>query len=170
MNQIIASRCYYCGLPVDPQKDDFCPNCHYPTSPGKEEAFLTSMLASLQQAMSFGGAQLKVAELYQRYQNRLRILQKLAAGSVSPSSAPANEPEVAMPANVRVASVGYRIHPPVTEEVGAPPVPVPEPRQVFSWRSFFADQAINIVASLGAWWEQFSFDNASMAHGLTRWM
>ncbi len=150
MSQSIASRCYYCGLPVNPQEDDFCPHCHYPASPVKEEAYLTSALASLQQAMSYGGAQLKVVELFQRYQNRLRILQKLSASPVSPYGAPANAPEVAPPARVKVASVVYQINTPGKAEVAPPPVPAPEPRQVFSWRSFFADQAINIVASLGA--------------------
>jgi hypothetical protein len=85
MSQVIASRCYYCGLPVDSQNADFCPHCHYPASPAKEEAYLTAALASLQQAMSYGGAQLKVVELFQRYQSRLSILQKLSASSVSPS-------------------------------------------------------------------------------------
>jgi hypothetical protein len=150
MSQITASHCYYCGTPVDPQRDEFCPNCHYPASPANEEAYLTSALASLQQAMSYGGAQLKVVELFQRYQNRLRMLQKPSA--VSSSSAPANAPEVAAPASVRVASVVYQMNTPRKAEVAAPPVPTSrsEPRRIFSWRAFFADQAINIVASLGA--------------------
>ncbi len=152
MSQANVSRCYYCGLLVDQQRDDFCPNCNYPVSTGKEEAYLTTALASLQQAMSFGGAQLKVAELYARYQNRLWVLHKLAAASVSPAQAPTNAPEVAAPASVRVASVVYQINTPRKDDMAAPPVPAPqaEPRHVFSWRSFFADQAINIVASLGA--------------------
>src|ERR1700686_876529 len=99
MSQAIVSRCYYCGLLVDPQRDDLCRNCNFPASPGKEKGYLTSVLSSLQQAMSFGGAQLKVAELYLRYQSRLRTLQKLTAASVMPS----NAPDVAPPASGRVA-------------------------------------------------------------------
>lgn len=152
MNRVIASHCYYCAMPVNPQEDDFCPHCNYPVSAAKEEAYLTSMLASLQQAMSYGGAQLKVADLYQRYQNRLRMVQKLATASVSPSSASANAPVGATPASVKVSSVVYQMNATRDAAMSAPPVPPnpPEPRRVFSWRSFFADQAINIVASLGA--------------------
>src|ERR1700736_2328263 len=122
MSQANVSRCYYCGLLVDPQRDDFCPNCNYPASPGKEEAYLTSVLASLQQAMSFGGAQLKVAELYQRYQSRLRTLQRLADASGSPAHGLTNAPEGAPPASVRVASVVYQINSPRKADVAAPPV------------------------------------------------
>jgi len=146
MSQTTASRCYYCGSLVDPQRDDYCPDCHYPASLSKEEAYLTSALASLQQAMSYGGAQLKVAELFQRYQKRLRTIQKVSAAALTPTGAP----EAATPASVKIASVVYSIQTPDEAEVAAPPVPAREPRQVFSWRSFFADQAINIVASLGA--------------------
>src|SRR5579859_3676467 len=121
MSQVIASHCYYCQMPVNPQEDDFCPHCNYPVSAAKEEAYLTSALASLQQAMSFGGAQLKVAELYQRYQNRLRMVQKLATASVSPSSAPANAPVGATPANVKVSSVVYQMNAPRDAAMSAPP-------------------------------------------------
>ena len=152
MSQVIASHCYYCGRPVSPQENDYCSYCHYPVSAAKEEAYLSSALASLQQAMSFGGAQLKVVELYQRYQKRLGILQKLSASPVSPASAAENAPEGAAPATARVASVVYQMHTPGQAEAAAPPVPLnpPGPGSLFSWRSFLADNAINIVASLGA--------------------
>jgi len=152
MSQVTAPRCYYCGLPISPQNEDYCPHCHYPASPAKEESYLTTMLASLQQAISFGGAQLRVVDLYQRYQSRLRTLQKLKALPVSSTSAEGNRPEGATSTGVRIASVVYQMHTPVQAEAAAPPVPATpqEPRRVFSWRSFFADQAITIVASLGA--------------------
>ncbi len=151
MSQVIAPRCYYCGLPISPREEDYCLHCHYPASPAKEESYLTNMLASLQQAMSFGGAQLKVVDLYQRYQSRLRALQKLKTLPVSPSVAE-NAPAEATSTGVRVTSVVYPMPTPVRAEAAAPHVPAtpPEPRRVFSWRSFFADQAITIVASLGA--------------------
>src|SRR5450755_4327030 len=66
MSQDITPRCFYCLLPVNPMVDDFCPHCHYPASPAKEEEYLKSALVSLQQAMSYGGAQLKVIDLFQR--------------------------------------------------------------------------------------------------------
>ena len=148
MSQVIASHCYYCGTPIDPQREDFCPHCHYPASPAQEEAYLTAALASLQQAMSFGGAQLKVVEVYQRYQKRLRTVRERSYAPISSSSTL----EVAKPASGRVASVIYQMPTSGREEVAAPPVPArpAEPHRIFSWRSFFADQAINIVASLGA--------------------
>ncbi|HEU0002000.1 MAG TPA: hypothetical protein VFQ36_13955 [Ktedonobacteraceae bacterium] len=152
MSQSIASRCYSCGWPVNPQEDDFCPDCHYPVSPAKEEEYLTSALASLQQAMSYGGSQLKVAELFRRYQNRLLALQKQKEFLKTSPEAFASTPEAAAPSSVRVTSVVYQMNTPHEGEIVAPPVPAnpPEPRPLFSWRSFFADQAINIVASLGA--------------------
>ena len=147
MSQSIASRCHSCGWPVNPQEDDFCPDCHYPVSPAKEEEYLTSALASLQQAMLYGSSQLKVAELFRRYQNRLLALQKQKASLEAPPEAFASAPS-----SVMVTSVVYRMNTPREVETAAPPVPAnpPEPRRLFSWRSFFADQTINIVASLGA--------------------
>src|SRR5690348_5847010 len=137
MTQIIVSHCYYCGRPVNPQGEDYCPHCHYPASPAKEESYLTTMLASLQQAMSFGGAQLKVVELHQRYRSRLRTLQQLKAVPVlsPPPSAAGNVPEGTTPASVRVASVVYPMHTPAQAKAAAPPVPAKpsEPRKVFSW-------------------------------------
>src|SRR5260370_2207993 len=152
MSQVLAPGCFYCGLPLNPQVDDFCPRCHYPASPAKEEEYLASALASLQQAMSYGGAQLRVVDLFQRYQNRLRILQRQKAPAAQPYIASANAPQVAIAPTERAASVPFMASAPRKVGVAAPPVPAnpPQLRQVFSWRSFFADQAINIVASLGA--------------------
>lgn len=148
MSQVIAPRCFYCGLPVNPQVDDFCPRCHYPASPAKEEEYLASAMLSLQQAMSYGGAQLRVVDLFQRYQNRLRMLQRQKAPVAPPSMASANAPQVA----IAPTYIPFMASAPRKVGVAAPPVPAkpPQPRRVFSWRSFFADQAINIVASLGA--------------------
>src|SRR5712691_4537898 len=152
MSQVIAPRCFLCGLPVNPLKVDFCPRCHYPASPVKEEEYLASALASLQQAMSYGGAQLRVVDLFQRYQNRLRMLQRQKASVAPPFMASANAPQVTIAPTEMAASVPFMASAPRKVEAAAPPVAAkpPEPRQVFSWRSFFADQAINIVASLGA--------------------
>src|SRR5260370_29102771 len=152
MSQVIASRCFYCGLPVNPQVDDFCPRCHYPASPAKEEEYLVSAMVSLQQAMSYGGAQLRVVDLFQRYQNRLRMLQRQKAPVAPPFMASANAPQVAIAPTEMAASVPFMASAPRKVDVAAPPVPAkpPQPHRVFSWRSFFADQAINIVASLGA--------------------
>ena len=152
MSQSIASHCYSCGWPVNPQEDDFCPDCHYPVSPAKEEEYLASALASLQQAISYGGSQLRVAELFRHYENRLLALRKQKASLETSPEAFAGAPEAAAPSSVMVTSVVYRMNTPHEVETAAPPVLAnpQEPRPLFSWRSFFADQAINIVASLGA--------------------
>src|SRR5229473_7312567 len=129
MSQVIASRCFYCGLPVNPQVDDFCPRCHYPASAAKEEEYLASAMVSLQQAMSYGGAQLRVVDLFQRYQNRLRMLQKQKAPVAPPSIAPVNAPEVAIATKEMAAPVPLVASAPRKVEVAAPPVAAkpPEP-------------------------------------------
>src|SRR5579872_4642853 len=123
MQKVIAFRCYYCGLPVNPQQVDFCPHCHYPVSPAKEEEYLTATLASLQQAMSFGGAQLKVVDLVQRYQKRLSVLRKLS--TVPSASTPVNTSEGVAPTSVKIASVVYQIQSPGKADIVPPPVEVP---------------------------------------------
>src|SRR6266849_5782166 len=134
MSQVILSHCFYCGLPVNLLEDDFCPHCHYPASAAKEEAYLASALASLQQAMSYGGAQLRVVDLFQRYQNRLRMLQRQKAPVAPPFMAPANAPQVAIAPIEMAASVPLMAS--ATRKVGvaAPPVAAkpPQPRRVFS--------------------------------------
>src|SRR5205807_4965427 len=148
-----TSRCYYCRFPVNPQ-NEFCPGCNYPVSPAKEEAFLKAELDTLRQAAAFGGANMKVSDLILRYQSRLQALHMRA-------SKPAPAFPVVQPANHREEAVSTSLKIPLAETPTGraeerKPVAVPAqgatgtPRRVFSWKSFFADQAINIVASLGA--------------------
>jgi len=148
-----TSRCYYCRFPVNPQ-NEFCPGCNYPVSPAKEEAFLKAELDALRQAAAYGGANMKVSDLILRYQSRLQALHMRA-------SKPAPALPVVQPANHREAGVSTSLKIPLAETPTGraeerKPVAVPAqgatgtPRRVFSWKSFFADQAINIVASLGA--------------------
>src|SRR5947209_1846067 len=148
-----TSRCYYCRFQVNPQ-NEFCPLCNYPVSPAKEEAFLKVELDALRQAAAYGGAKMKVSDLILRYQSRLQVLQRRAS-----KLAPALP--VVQPASHREAVVSTSLKIPLAEipTVRAEerkPVTVPvqsrtgTPRRVFFWKSFFADQAINIVASLGA--------------------
>jgi hypothetical protein len=161
MIQTPTSHCDCCGLPVNPLTMEDCPRCNYPVNPAKEERFLESALNDLQRVASHGGANLRVVDLIQRYQSRLNNLHHLKM-----FSAPAVPPVVIVPGAPAIS-----VAPPVwkgTEAIPTPIVPplapqeapvnaamVPAnqqrpPRRVFSWRSFFADQAINIVASLGA--------------------
>src|SRR5947209_15037414 len=148
-----TSRCYYCRFQVNPQ-NEFCPLCNYPVSPAKEEAFLKVELDALRQAAAYGRANMKVSDLILRYQSRLQVLQRRAS-----KLAPALP--VVQPASHREAVVSTSLKIPLAEIPTAraeerKPVAVPAqgvtgtPRRVFFWQSFFADQAINIVASLGA--------------------
>src|SRR6266571_7206749 len=154
MTPTFTPRCDCCGLPVDPLTMEDCPRCHYPVSPAKEERFLQSAIVDLQRVAYHGGANLRVVDLIHRYQSRLNSLQQLKVTPtpvvpVLTGQKPAAPPHV--PEQVEVPPAP--IIPPMEEvPVGATPVPErePPPHRVFSWRSFFADQAINIVASLGA--------------------
>src|SRR5205807_9155936 len=148
-----TSRCYYCRFPVNPQ-NEVCPGCNYPVSPAKEEAFLKAELDALRQAAVYGGANTKVSDLILRYQSRLQALHMRAIKPVPalPAVQTANHHEEAV-------STGLKIPPAETPNARVQerkPAAVPAqgatgtPHRVFSWKSFFADQAINIVASLGA--------------------
>lgn len=151
MSQMPVPHCDSCGLPIPPQTGENCPRCGYPVSPPKEEQFLEGAIRDLQRVAAYGGANLTIAGLIQRYSSRLKYLQnvraKVATSSVNPPASPGEQESARMPA----------IYPFATPAQQAAPVPVspasstiPQPRDIFSWRSFFADQAINIVASLGA--------------------
>jgi len=174
MTPTFTPRCDCCGLPVDPLTMEDCPRCHYPVSPAKEERFLQSAIVDLQRIAYHGGANLRVVDLIHRYQSRLNSLQQLkvrtapvfpALAGQKPAAPPPSPlgakdlkgaPQAPLSAPTHVLeqrNVGLEAPQASLPLVGAM-APVPEsqqpPRHVFSWRSFFADQAINIVASLGA--------------------
>jgi hypothetical protein len=74
-----------------------------------------------------------------------------AQAPVAPIAAKPSIPEVLEEAKVAPAPVISPVLPEEELMVAAPSPARPQPpRRVFSWRSFFADQAINIVASVGA--------------------
>jgi hypothetical protein len=174
MTPTFTPRCDCCGLPVDPLTMEDCPRCHYPVSPAKEERFLQSAIVDLQRIAYHGGANLRVVDLIHRYQSRLNSLQQLKVRTAPVFPALAGQKPAAPPPSplgakdlkgAPQAPLSAPTHVPEQRNVGleAPQAslplvgamaPVPEsqqpPRHVFSWRSFFADQAINIVASLGA--------------------
>ncbi len=164
MKQTLVSHCDCCGLPVNPQTTENCPRCNYPVNPNKEEFFLQSSIHDLQRVSKYGGGNLKVDELIRRYQFRLnavRYLKTLISPTVAHISVEAQTPVapfVATPslpevleetkvARLPVISQGLPQKGPV---VAPPPARPQPPHRVFSWREFFADQAINIVASVGA--------------------
>ncbi len=157
-------RCDCCGLPAPLQPGDFCPRCGYPVSLPKEEQFLEESIRNLQRVVTYGGAQATVSNLLLRYQNRLSVLRRqLYEASLRQSASPALRSEVVLPPPVQqpipsLAQVPLSITTNEQASFTPPAQPAqPEnapissaPQQMFSLRSFFADQTINIVSSLGA--------------------
>ncbi len=168
MLQTPTSHCNCCGLPIDPQVGENCPRCNYPISPPKEELFLESTLRDLRRVATYGGANITVAGLIQRYQTRLNFLRHLKISAAVATNAPTLPAEVplavvdthapTLPAEqpLAVAAADAPIAPmaPVPKPVPLVPVaPMPvasSPQRIFSWRSFLVDQSVTIVASLGA--------------------
>ncbi|MGZ3626469.1 MAG: hypothetical protein ACXVDN_02225 [Ktedonobacteraceae bacterium] len=164
MNKILQIRCDCCGLMVDPTVTEDCPRCKYPVKADKEERFLESSIHDLQRVSAYGGGSLKVDELIRRYRSRLYALRKystfvapavppvivgvkapVASGVATPSSL-----KVPLEVNVAAVPISQQQQLPEKHVVTPPPTKPQPPRHVFSWREFFADQAINIVASVGA--------------------
>ncbi len=166
MLQTPTSHCDCCGLPIDPKVGENCPRCNYPISPPKEELFLESTLRDLRRVATYGGANITVAGLIQRYQTRLNFLRHLKISAAVATNAPTLPAEVplavidthapTLPAEqpLAVAAADAPIAPMARMPKPIPPVPVaPVPvasSRIFSWRSFLVDQSVAIVASLGA--------------------
>jgi hypothetical protein len=176
MIQPPVQRCDCCGLPVATQSGDNCPRCNYPINASKEKNFLIATIENLQRVITYGGANMTVAGLVHRYQGRLNYLRQLDAAAATAGAplaatkrvAPAEQfvllPQEAI--DVKLPGTGTEEAAPIhvgarVEESGGeglygrPPVPpTPEhrstPQRVFSWRSFFEDQGITILASIGA--------------------
>jgi hypothetical protein len=153
MIQERVTHCDFCGLMID-QAGEYCPLCHYPLDPEKEERFLLSAIDDLQRVVSYGGSNLRVSDLLARYRSRLetlRLKQSMAMPvSVAPAIAERPGVEVAPPPVVAPTAVQAEAPRQVEAALPAAQVSPRTPRRVFSWKAFFADQAINIVASLGA--------------------
>lgn len=150
MSQMPVPHCDSCGLPINPQAGENCPRCGYPVSPPREERFLEGTIRNLQRVATYGGANLTVAGLIQRYQSRLKYLQDISSTA---AITPVNPPTSLLEQKLVKMPVTNPFATPAQQQVATSAVPQPgqvAPRSVFSWRSFFADQSINIVASLGA--------------------
>jgi hypothetical protein len=134
-------------------------------NPDREEHFLESAINDLQRVAKYGGENIRVGELIHRYQLRLndvRHFRALIAPAVPPTLVTIQVPVVpisprpSIPEEFEEASVApVPVTSPLVPErelvATAPPPERPQPtRRVFAWSAFFADQAINIVASIGA--------------------
>src|SRR5579859_429672 len=136
MQTILNATCDCCGLSVQGHVGDDCPRCNYPLSPLKERNFLVAAVSDLERVARYGGAQLTVQTLIQRYQRRLVALrQPVAVGAASTLSLPI-VPVQQLPFQQQPGSVSM-FQPAAMSSARA-----------FSLSSFFADQTINIVASL----------------------
>ncbi|GHO96176.1 hypothetical protein KSF_062240 [Reticulibacter mediterranei] len=154
------SYCNCCGLPNSTiQIGADCPRCGYPVDALKEERFLHHAISDLQRIVTYGGANLTITQLIQRYQARLSDLERqkaLAQQNNKELVAVNNQSET--PSQSRpLHSQTAAIQTPPAVPVTAPVVPVlpaqsgPEQAgKMFSLKSFLEDQTINIVASLGA--------------------
>jgi hypothetical protein len=163
MHKTFVLHCDCCGLIVDPTVTEDCARCKYPVKPVKEESYLKSSILDLQRVSNYGGGSLKVDELIRRYQSRLYALHNyttFVAPVVPPVTVVVQTPVVPIvaspalpniPEEVKVAPtpVSQQISLPEESLFTSPPLHPQPPRRVFSWREFFADQAINIVASVG---------------------
>lgn len=173
--QTPLSHCDCCGLPISSYSEEDCPRCGYPVNVSKEEQFLTLSIRDLQRVATYGGANLTVTGLIRRYQARLNYLRQQKMTAV-PAQEVQKSPQAAQPGvsdKAAIPPVSEQVipvnlfAPPVKEQAAiaspfaasageqAAALPVQPgqpaaPRQPFSLRSFFADQAITIVASLGA--------------------
>ncbi|HET9921681.1 MAG TPA: hypothetical protein VFQ30_17700 [Ktedonobacteraceae bacterium] len=155
MSQARVPHCDCCGLPIRPDAGEDCPRCHYPIDIQKEQHFLETSLRDLQRVAQYGGAKLTVTDLIRRYQSRLAYLNNLQAQSATPTLQAASveaiaasqmgeQPEqpTAIPTAIAAPAVGLAGQ--------QPEAPARGRERVFSFRTFFADQTINIIASLGA--------------------
>src|SRR5450631_1181360 len=68
--------CDCCGFSITREIGDDCPRCGYPLNTEKEEQFLASSLLSLKRVATYGGANITVAQLLERYRLRLNSLQQ----------------------------------------------------------------------------------------------
>ncbi len=180
MSQRFVLYCDGCGLPISgAPPGDYCPRCGYPINRDKEEQFLNSSIRDLQRVAAYGGANMTITNLIQRYQGRLRFLYQTKMApvqiaqepsqveplqSVTPQASSERVVSPALPSVTRPAEIvlfpSQPVVPAVTPINVAPVVtptnvaPVqsrqPVPGRMFSLKSFFADQTITIVASLGA--------------------
>jgi hypothetical protein len=134
-------------------------------NPDKEGHFLETAINDLQRVAKYGGEYMRVGELIRRYQFRLnavRHFEELISPAVPPAPVVAQAPVTPIAAKPSVPEMFEEAKEapapgtsPLLQEgelvvAAAPPQRPQSNGRVFSWRSFFADQAINIVASVGA--------------------
>nr|MBA2682715.1 hypothetical protein [Ktedonobacteraceae bacterium] len=131
-----SSYCDCCRLEIAQGMGNDCPRCGYPIDSAKEEAFLRISLHDLGRVASYGGAHMSIVQLIDHYQHRLAYLSKQASPTM-----------VVPPAQAQHGPDTHVTAPEASAALHTQPF---SPQPVFSFKTFFADQSINIVASLGA--------------------
>ncbi len=178
MTSMLVLSCESCGLPIELQLGEDCPRCGYPVNVLKEEHFLEMSLRDLQRVATYEDANITVAGLIKRYQERLNYLRQRKTILTSAQAGERRIPEGRFKTTLQAIASGNDTGQPVgfenqTAEIIVPvelptpltPAPPPEhvsvasssihgvqpaPKRAFSWKAFFEDQTINIMASLGA--------------------
>ncbi len=147
---MLLSRCDCCGLSVAGGFGEDCPRCGYPLLVAKEQQFLQRSIGDLQRVAQYGGGSMSVLNLLARYSGRLHYLGLIGLNNSGArtfsSPAPASTSEiVSVPPHSRVTQ------PLPSEEKSAQTfTPGVQPQAFFFWHSFLSDNAISIVALLGA--------------------
>src|SRR5437588_2818404 len=93
MMSMLVLFCDSCGLPIELQVGEDCPRCGYPINVLKEEQFLETALQDLQRVATYEGANVTVAGLIKRYQQRLNYLRQRKTVSTSVQAGEKGIPE-----------------------------------------------------------------------------
>lgn len=138
--------CWRCRVPLPEPAGPDCPQCGYPLAADKEEQYLRTALYHFQREVFYRGDELKVSKLQRLYAERLGQLEQLHAANAGQSGLREATP-------VAVAAPQPQVAPQVAPEPQtswADTAAQEEPRPTGAARSFSWDQAINVVAALGA--------------------
>jgi Phosphoglycerol transferase and related proteins, alkaline phosphatase superfamily len=138
--------CWRCVAPLPEHVGPDCPRCGYPLAADKEEQYLRTALYHFQREMFYRGDGLKVAKLQRLYAERLEQLEQLHAADAVQSGMRETAP-VAVAAPQPLVAPKPQTNSSVTWTGTAAQE---EPRPTEAARSFSWDQAINVVAALGA--------------------
>lgn len=143
---ISHQQCDCCGMMVNLQINEDCPRCGYPALPEQEKRYLIREIINLQRVAEHGGAMLTVTRLVNRYRARLETLRRAEQAAAAPPVSPAaiSTPQLAGMAGAQSAGAAPAM------AAAQQPGPSQSVGPTFSFRSFFADQNVNILASLGA--------------------
>ncbi len=143
--------CAHCGH-ASPQGTRYCPVCGEPIDPQLVTTlrWLYTSLGDLDERIGRGEGERTLAQLRDDY--RERYLELRASVPAAPAAAPvADAAPWPAPVSASVSATDVTPGPTPADAPAATAAPAspPEPRAVFSWRAFLAEQAIAIMAYMG---------------------